>query len=313
MNTIFYGNGINRLSDYNPSWDGLLTGIDGTHLSETIPNTLKYEAIVMNKPYRESDGCLLTSNHNRILTAGGSALVVRGEQTELMVKRRIARELSKLESNDIYNKMLSLPVEQYITTNYDNAISLSLNIKFERVKHNKQEKKYSIRRQYLLGDGKTYWPIHGNIDTPASIMLGYDHYCGALSKIEEYVKGSYDMPDIGNMEPIKERLKDGIRIPLSWIDLFFISDMHILGFGMKYEESDIWWLLNKRKRIKREDGNLIKNRIIFYPDYDIGDMRQILHGFDVEICELDSYDAGVSIKIEKQFINMQRNIGRRKM
>lgn len=299
MNTIFYGNGINRLSKNNPSWDGLLTGIGGTHLSETIPNTLKYEAIVMNKPYKEPDGYLVTSNHTRILTASGNALVVRGERTELMVKHRIAKDLSKLESNDIYDKMVSLPVEHYITTNYDNAILAALNNEFERVRNTRQEKIYSIRRHYLLGERKTLWPIHGNIDSPASIMLGYDHYCGALSKIEGYVKGSYDMPDVGNMEPIMKRLKDGIGVPLSWIDLFFISDVHIIGFGMKYEESDIWWLLNKRKRIKRKDGDLIKNRIIFYPDYDIGDMRQILQGFDVEICELNSYDSEISVKIEK--------------
>ncbi|AOR59388.1 hypothetical protein PEC301899_04570 [Pectobacterium carotovorum subsp. carotovorum] len=40
-------------------------------------------------------------------------------------------------------------------------------------------------------DTKFLWNIHGEIDNPKSIMLGLDHYCGSVSKIDAYVKGTY--------------------------------------------------------------------------------------------------------------------------
>ena len=41
------------------------------------------------------------------------------------------------------------------------------------------------------GKYKYIWPIHGTIQHPKSIMLGLDHYCGSIGKINDYIKGKY--------------------------------------------------------------------------------------------------------------------------
>ena len=40
----------------------------------------------------------------------------------------------------------------------------------------------------------------------------------------------------------------------SWTDAFILGDIYILGFGAGFAESDIWWLLNRKKREKASVG-----------------------------------------------------------
>jgi len=56
-NTIFFGNGINRLSPNNISWDELLSKIKGPRKfkDNDLPNTMIYERIILERPnkYKE--------------------------------------------------------------------------------------------------------------------------------------------------------------------------------------------------------------------------------------------------------------------
>ena len=283
---------MNLLNEGTPSWDDLLKDIAKESLDNNIPNTLKYEAVILKLPYREGPMRLLTSDGKVLITSDGKVLLASGEVIESKLKKDIAERVSVFEPNDIYRMVSELPVAHFMTTNYDNTL---LKVREENPikSRNRQEQTYSIRRHYTLVDGKHYWPIHGNVESPRSIMLGFDHYCGALSKVESYVKGGYEMPEIGRMTSITKRLEEGIKEALSWIDLFFSSDVHIIGQGLDYAEMDLWWILNKRRRIKQKDAKLISNRIVYYPDYSIAkDKRQLLNGFDVEINELPDYSAG---------------------
>lgn len=74
---------------------------------------------------------------------------------------------------------------------------------------------YSIRTCKAFVHDKTghrvkLWKIHGDLSRIPSIMLGFDH--------------------------------------ISWIELFFRTNVYIVGFGMDFSFLDIWWLLNKRAR-----------------------------------------------------------------
>lgn len=90
------------------------------------------------------------------------------------------------------------------------------------------------------------------------------------------------------LESIKNRLREGIKEIVSWVDLFFISDIHIIGLNLGYEETDLWWVLNKRRRIKQEDPKLINNDIFYYPVEKIrDDILQLLSSFDVKVATLD--------------------------
>lgn len=293
LQTILYGNGLNLLSKGAPSWDELLKGIsngfDAVSQSD-IPNTLKYEGLLMDSPYRSPSKVLMDVDNHILRSANGSILKTAGQLTEEELKNKIANQLQSFSSNSMYGFIASLPVSNYLTTNYDNTLLGSFS-SYNTGSKFRAEKIYSIRRYYDIttydGSSKRYWPIHGNVESPASIMLGYDHYCGSLAKIESYVKGSYEL-NKEKVDSIEKRLSYGISDYFSWIDLFFISDVHIIGFGLKYDEIDLWWLLNKRRRIMRANPDLIKNKVIYYQVDPISDgMSEIFTRFGVEVKPLD--------------------------
>lgn len=43
---LLYGNGLNRLTEGNPSWNDLLKDISDVEIDKNIPNTFKYEIII---------------------------------------------------------------------------------------------------------------------------------------------------------------------------------------------------------------------------------------------------------------------------
>ena len=309
MQTVLFGNGLNRLTHGNPSWEDLLASIAKENLENDIPNTLRYEAIIVKQPYRGEPEKLYTSDGLALYDADGFALYAAGEIVENRLKRDIADRVSGFEPNTAYELMAGLPVGHYITTNYDNTLLKAIETK--SVKRYRQEKVYSIRRHYeWMGRNgpQVYWPIHGNVDSPASIMLGFDHYCGSLSKIEDYVKGNFELA--GERVPsMAQKLKMEEKPDLySWVDLFFFSDVHIIGLELAYEEMDLWWILNKRRRMKQKGDVEISNRIIYYPVSDVSrDKRQLLNGFDVEVSDLENYDTTYMSRYKKQ-LNMMRGM-----
>lgn len=310
--TVLFGNGLNRLTPGNPSWEDLLTSIAKENLEKDIPNTLRYEAIIVKQPYREEPARLITADGKVLLDADGKVLYAAGEKVEDRLKKDIAERVCDFAPNVAYDIVADLPVEHFITTNYDNTLLKAKGI-LKKVERNRQERIYSIRRRYewMSKNGlQTYWPIHGNVDSPSSIMLGFDHYCGSLSKIESYVKGNYELPSGERIPSMARKLQMENKPALySWIDLFFFSDVHIIGLDLAYEEMDLWWILNKRRRIKQKGDVVINNRIIYYPVAELSrDKRQLLNGFDVEIIDLENYSTLYMSRYKKQFDNIRANI-----
>ena len=68
LQSIFYGNGINRLTRGMPSWDQLIKELFDVELDKNIPNPLKYEALLVKKPYKKQD--LVINNGRRIVSHG---------------------------------------------------------------------------------------------------------------------------------------------------------------------------------------------------------------------------------------------------
>ena len=298
--SILYGNGLNLLSEGCPTWNALIESISNVTFEDDIPNTLKYEAIIMRKPYCLPQGNNNSSSRSEYISQDGTIVSIHDRLAERELKEKLANSLRLFNSNDMYDRVANLPVSHFITTNYDNLLFRSFaSSKIDS--RTRLEKLYSIRRHYQLntpsGESKLYWPIHGCIDKPESIMLGYDHYCGSIAKITNYIKGTYQAPD-GRIDSMTTRLRQDLMNVSSWIDLFFISDIHIIGLGLGYEEMDLWWLLNRRRRIKRQDSSLVENKIYYYPvDKLRPDKKQLLLEFGVEIKELDDKT------IEKDYID----------
>lgn len=248
MKAIFFGNGLNRI-DNSLDWEELLKKISSGKLSnKEIPNTLQYESILLSKKI------------------GG------GTDKEISLKKEIAKELCDLKTNEVYVELVNAPVSEYITTNYDVTFEKALvNAGFKRQIQDSSEAKYSVHRCRLYEKGgitKRIWYIHGEVGKPNSIMIGYDHYCGSLAKINAYVKGAYSLKrDLKKVVPMVRKLNNMKTQKIeSWIDLFFMSDLYFVGAGLAYEEIDVWWLLNMRARMIDEENIKKQNNIVFYGD-----------------------------------------------
>lgn len=283
--TVFFGNGINRLSPNAVSWIDLLDEIKGDNrfTNGLLPNTMIYERIFMG-----------------MHKVGGKQKV-----DEVIIKNTIANSLAKQDSNDVFKMLGGMRFEHYLTTNYDYAFEKALAIIPDRMS---SEEVYSLRRKrkYQTSIGEKYlWNIHGEIDSPKSIMLGLDHYCGSVSKLDAYVKGNYKYAVDGkviSIESMEKKLTSNSFCYTSWVDLFFSSDVHIVGFSLDYSETDIWWVLNKRARFA-VDG-LIKNKIFFYVDYIDDQKRGLMESFDVNVVLIEVIDGDYESMYRKAISEM---------
>lgn len=243
--TFFFGNGLNYLSDSAISWESLLLEYMGDDKFDMtfLPNLMTYERIRLN--WNIKNGHL---------------------------KNEIAERFKKQQSNEYYIKILNSNFTNYITTNYDYTwLEAFEKINKTNTKNNKStEQLYSIRRHKLLKDSinnveKKVWSIHGEVDHPKSIMLGMNHYCGSVGKINQYLKGEYDFTSKQNhlpILPIEEKLATNKFDSYSWIELFFSSNLYIAGFGLDFSEIDLWWILTVRARLKAESK--VNNKIYYY-------------------------------------------------
>ena len=197
-----------------------------------------------------------------------------------------------------------------MTTNYDYAAlePYKKNSSYQIV-NKSTEGIYSIRRHKdILNKGKfktRIWHLHGEIDIPPSIMLGLDHYCGSVAKIEGYVKGRYEYQEdkkTVKTSSIIDKLNDESKFDeTSWIELFFNSDVFIIGLGLDFSEIDLWWILNKRARYKLDNKtkNLIKNKVTCYSTNEDQDQHELLKSLNIEI-EKIKLDSSIT-KYEKAY------------
>ena len=77
---------------------------------------------------------------------------------------------------------------QKISTRLLTVLTKRVILQLEQRKRDKE-----IRRLKKISNSKElkkhFWQIHGEIRKPATIMLGLDHYCGEIGKIDQYTKG----------------------------------------------------------------------------------------------------------------------------
>lgn len=242
-NTLFLGNGFSRtVFQTIPSWSELFGGTDSAIKNYTI----LYEAFRLGEE--------------------------RCGQKEEDIKKELVEKIdmefsSEQVREDIQNlehfgrRLSEHHINHIITTNYDNGIEFILREKCGYCEQKQAgafpERVYSIRTYKTFVHDKTghsvkLWKIHGDLSRLPSIMLGFDQYCGSLSKITDYVKGRYKSTQDGSKVQCKKAMKEKCKTQefdhISWIELFFRTNVYIVGFGMDFSELDIWWLLNKRAR-----------------------------------------------------------------
>lgn len=275
---ILFGNGFNRIAGNGMSWEELLMDLAKVSQLPSDSNTLNYECIFM-------DIC------NGGWKLGKESVV----QTEFGLKCQIADACRDFRSGLIYEELAHLPVSVYLTTNYDGVLDRTLvkmGYEYDRNASCTTESIYSIRRCHAYqkpysGMDKRIFPIHGEHAVPKSIMIGYDHYCGSLGKLDDFFKGNYaytQNEQVIKLPKLTARLKDKekrLNMGMYWPDYFFTHNMHIIGLGLQLVETDLWWVLNKRSRTMHFT-DAINNEIYFYGNPN-DDTTNLLNAFGVKV------------------------------
>lgn len=329
MAVIFVGNGINRTEGLVYSWEDLLDKVvehlysekskkDGNKaVAGIVPQRPKVKGLSMTMGFELLE--FFSVDHG--LAANGYKL----KKSIAKVIRDKIRERVKDNGfnwhNTLHAQIMRLPVQTYLTTNYDYALEQSVRPDFVR-KPSTREREYSrMRCQTINVDGhtKTIYHIHGEIDAPNSICLGFEHYSGTLEKMRgDLLRGTHD-PQIDNDAHsfhLRDVMTEVEPADNCWYLKVFTEDVYILGFNIEFAEQDLWWLLDYRYRKIREGKLPITNRI-YYIDVNSQEERKeqniiarniALTKFGVEVlvaegkAYLDRYNWAIEW-IEKQLVS----------
>ena len=189
-------------------------------------------------------------------------------------------------------KILKTPGMDIITTNYSMELEQAAEIP------HKKNSYYKIRnttkecteheqrlRLYTYFDVNAYekriWHIHGDITAPSSIIMGHYYYGKLLREIQNYV------PEF--IRRYKACMKTGETPEAkSWVDLFLMNDIHMLGFSMNISEMDLWWLVCCKKR------NFPNTKIFFHTaDLDMNSEEALMmEAYNIDICKDTLDDTG---------------------
>ncbi|MBX7167324.1 MAG: SIR2 family protein [Pirellulales bacterium] len=206
------------------------------------------------------------------------------------VKSVIAAQLRDLRPNLFHRRLLDLDVRHILTTNYDYALEQASDDRPRDISHH--AKKYSLFRRRVVAK-MSIWHIHGEINTPRSLVLGYDQYMGQVQRMRLFLKGFYH----GKKSPFTSGIREfeSGKSLYSWCDVFLRDDVHILGLGLSYSELDLWWMLYYKARLKRRGVNV--GRTVFYnirTEPAVTPELKSIRTLDVEVVEVDAqsgYDA----------------------
>src|SRR5690606_21775079 len=254
---LLIGNGVNRLDfTQSISWSGLLNEIKRQYgIAVDLDNEFK--------PFP------LGFEEMRHIKKGGNTLNSKLKNIKTTIREIIDDQLiGKNGFNEYHKRIMTSDYTEILTTNYDYAFEKSIDSNFESNKRilavNKLERKYSLKRRYHLKNiDKRVWHIHGELVSPRklssksqeypekSIMIGYEHYSDYLELIQENINGKKGRR-ISTNQSILSRIKSG-KTGDFWTDIFFTHNIDIIGLGLDFSENHLWWILNKRAILMRNN------------------------------------------------------------
>lgn len=282
---LFIGNGINNLNN-KESWESLVQKLRDKVGKEVESDDLK------------SVFPLVFEN---ILNFGILNNTISDEDE---LKKIVGDNVDKIQRNGIHDRIDSINPEHIITSNYDFVLEGNINVSR---KDTINERKYSIYRCYIA-KGRHFWHVHGDSRNPQSINLGYEHYSGQLQYLRNYVvSGTNYKSDKVPSKPLTSRLKaDKVRID-SWVDLFFVRDVHIVGLAMDFIEIDLWWLLTFRAKLLNQKKYNFNNKLYYYiPSMCVPNASgklELLRNLGVQTIKIDAIDYNYYDEVLNRFEN----------
>ena len=237
---LFLGNAPHNLAK-GPTWEDVISDLCRSYapnieFSTSDPFPLIFERLLLANP--------------------------ENSKREYDIKVEIAQRVEQLGATDTLREILAQPWSEILTTNYDFLIERTLEPGFEpKNAAGKKESKYSLYRHHKATK-KRVWHLHGDAKAPNSILLGYDHYMGAVQIVREHIVTKY----AGKKVPYKP-----MTAGYGWAEHFFAENhptIVILGFGFNVFEYDLWWLLVYRaRRIARNMVDRAGRVEYYYPSF----------------------------------------------
>ena len=227
---LFVGNGINR-AYRDESWDSFIKTLSKTSLSK------EDEDIYQKLPYPLRPVVITKDNVKDALK----------ERAQDIIDTDLSSEQKKQ-----YKDLCLTGVDAILTTNYtydiekslcdDFSVKISKGSKYRVTSCDNNLKRDMCLHQYmsLPGIEPSVWHVHRECAKPDTMVLGHYYYGKLMSK---FPKLTADF-----LRRYTSHCKDKTPfVPKSWIDYFLLGDIYFVGFGLGFDETDIWWLLNWRK------------------------------------------------------------------
>lgn len=265
---LLLGNGINRLFN-DPSWEML------------IKDELDYSQSAVT--YEEIRSMPSTM---QIVVATNDSV---NDRMRVLSEKLAALNMQK-ERESFLQKMLDIPVDDILTTNYSFELEIADRKKLSKRQYSShlqdtfdleaKHKAFRLYQFYETSKGKRIWHVHGDIAKPDTMLMGHYYYAKQLKAIQDCVAKAV------RRYTICQRQGEEFR-SFSWVDQFLTGDIYILGLGMYLYESDLWYLLCCKKRN-------FPNTSVFFYDKECGDktVNMMLSVYGVNI--IDQLALGVS-------------------
>lgn len=256
MKTFLIGNGLNRCIVNNISWGDLLKNIAneyGVELEDSVSFPMQFECIA-----------------NQILFESKKPSDTIYEEIKTKIAKRM--EVARLPYNAPHFHYTK-KADCLLTTNYDFMLEQSLDRNFSIIdiknKTRNSHSKYNLQNSVNAAE-KEVFHIHGHIQKPKTICLGYEHYAGTLQHLRDEI--STKKKEHNNLPAVLVSIQNPkTEIGNCWAKKLFTDEVHIVGLGMGESEIDIWWAITYRSFLiysnRFEANKYINNRIVFH---DIG-------------------------------------------
>jgi hypothetical protein len=206
---------------------------------------------------------------------------------ERRARADLAKFMRDLKHNEIHVGLMALPFPTILTTNYDMCLEAASAERFVHA-NLESETTYSLFRR-KRSRSCTLWHIHGELSGPRTMMLGFHQYAGYLQKLRRYLTTRAEGSPVVFGNPVAAESTEH-----SWADLFLRDDVHMVGLGFDYGETDLWWLLSYKQRLRVRK----KIRVGTTTFYHMGQITQsvkgrleLMMGFGVRVKHLPSASA----------------------
>lgn len=286
---LLIGNGLNLCIKDNLSWGDLLKGIaEELHVpyNGSVSMPLEFECIVNRYLSQQSDPT---------------------DKIYLVIKGKISKIMSdaKLPSDTIHHMIPLLTVDAIMTTNYDNLIEYAYDPAYSY--KGKKDKTYLFDAT-SNSHGISFFHIHGHVDNPKTICLGYEHYMGLVEKMRVAINSKSEGSE-GKRMKIVEALVDPTKRRKTWDEKFYTDDISIIGLGLSESEVDLWWLLTHRAYLYYSNyhgaRDVLTNKITYYDILDESDEDRLAQKKRIHYLLKNTHVEVIAYTIGKDCVNYE--------